>query len=520
MKGTWVQKPSNNITIIFIHGVLSGDSSCWTHANGTYWPKTLAENPDCHHLGIYSFEYKTGFFSGNYSLNDVVDALKEQLRLDGVTNSTALIFVCHSMGGIIARKYIVQNAAGIEREAKRIGLFLIASPSLGAEYANWLQPLAKFFKHSQASALRFAQDNVWLNGLDRDFINIKEGRHIEIRGKELVEDVFVVLPRFLLLNQVVAPISGAKYFGDAIKIPDSDHFSISKIQDNTDTKYRLLLDFISYYSPSAAASPSPTIDEKVVIKFSNEIDADLVSCQLQLENLIKNDALIEIIWPDETKNYEKQLIDVLGEAERYLKRDSIFFGEEPRQIADMASGIKSALRDMENLRQGALVRAPMLARSMIPYWTLSLESVIARSLANFITLVNFEIIAKAIYYFRHKALYEELFPKQYEYWFQVTKSTDRYSLIFPIKEEVCSVKISNISGVEIPFGAWFWGPKSEVLYSAKWKPGERIQGTWFDKYLIPQNELRLIAAPSDHIFLYDEKIDAIKVIDSRNNEIY
>jgi hypothetical protein len=129
------------------------------------------------------FTYKTGFFSGTYSLGDVVDALKEHMRLDGVMNRRRIVFVCHSMGGIVARRFLVQRAADLIENRKSIGLFLVASPSLGSGYANWLSPLARFFEHTQADALRFEQTNTWLMDLDRDFQNLKESERLSMNGK-------------------------------------------------------------------------------------------------------------------------------------------------------------------------------------------------------------------------------------------------------------------------------------------------------------------------------------------------
>ena len=110
MKGEWIQKPQQDITVIFVHGILSSAEDCWRHGNGTYWPELLVREEQFEGLGIYTFTYATSIFSGNYHLGDVVDALKEQLRLDNLLGEgQQLIFVCHSMGGIVVRKMIVDR---------------------------------------------------------------------------------------------------------------------------------------------------------------------------------------------------------------------------------------------------------------------------------------------------------------------------------------------------------------------------------------------------------------------------
>jgi hypothetical protein len=244
MQGEWTRKPQGDASVVFVHGILSSGKTCWRHKSGGYWPELLKDEPEFGSLGIYVFTYQTGFFSGSYRLGDVVDALKEQMRLDRVLESDRVIFVCHSMGGLVVRKFIVERATELIAEDKKIGLFLVASPSLGATYADWLSGLAKLVGHAQADALRFIRNNHWLMDLDKEFINLKEGGRLKIKGKELIEDRFVVLWKFFQ-RQVVEPFSGAKYFGEPYKVPKSDHFSIAKPKDKNEIQHRLLRKFIS-----------------------------------------------------------------------------------------------------------------------------------------------------------------------------------------------------------------------------------------------------------------------------------
>jgi anti-sigma regulatory factor (Ser/Thr protein kinase) len=244
--------------VVFVHGLLSDAINCWRHAAGAYWPQLVADDPQLADVGIYVFTYETDAFSANYRLGDVVDALKEHMRLDRVSDSKRLIFVCHSMGGIVVRKYVVERVTDLIARGVEIDLFLIASPSLGSTYANWLSPIAQVLGHAQVNALRFAQSNTWLNDLDKEFQNLKESGTLRVRGKELVEDKSVVLKR-LWRTQIVAPFSGARYFGESLKIPNSDHFSIAKPEGAKAFQHRLLVEFILDV-PKSDAIPSTRSD--------------------------------------------------------------------------------------------------------------------------------------------------------------------------------------------------------------------------------------------------------------------
>ena len=273
MSGEWLRKPAGSTTVVFVHGILSSGDTCWKNNNGTYWPTLIEKDAMLKGTGIYIFSYETSIFSGTYSLNDVVDALKEYLKLDKVIDSRNIIFVCHSMGGIVVRKYLVERRMDLIERNTFIGLFLLASPSLGAKYANFLKPLARLIGHTQADALRFEQDNIWLNGLDKEFINVKEAGRLQIEGKELVEDKSIVL-RSIIRNQVVEPFSAAKYFGEPFKVPKSDHFSIAKPNSPTAIQHRLLCEFIKASARSAKAVE--TKDETLSVE---TIEAPLDSIQ-------------------------------------------------------------------------------------------------------------------------------------------------------------------------------------------------------------------------------------------------
>jgi tetratricopeptide (TPR) repeat protein/TolB-like protein len=254
MKSGWLRKPASDACIVFVHGILSSGETCWRHDNATYWPDLVRFEPHLVAVGIYVFTYETGLFSGSYSLGDVVDSLKEQLRLDNVLECKHIIFVCHSMGGIVVRRFIVQRALELEKANIEVGLFLVASPSLGSSYADWLSPLAKLFGHSQADALRFVRHNEWLGDLDKDFLNLYASRTLHLAGKELVEDKFVYL-KGLFLHQVVEPFSGSKYFGEPYKVPASNHFTIAKPGDKNAIQHRLLVRFVEDFLRTSEQRP-------------------------------------------------------------------------------------------------------------------------------------------------------------------------------------------------------------------------------------------------------------------------
>ena len=345
MGGEWIRGPNIGVaSVVFVHGILSSGETCWKHKNGIYWPDLLKNEPRCTSLGIYVYSYQTGFSNGSYSLGDVVDDLKEHIiTLDKVIDSNKIIFVCHSMGGIVVRKFLVERVQDLLDRNIEVGLFLVASPSLGSKYANWLEPIAKFAGHAQAKALKFSQDNPWLNDLDKTFQNLKESGRLKVQGKELLEDKFIVLNK-LFRKQVVDSISGSRYFGESYKVPESDHFSIAKPQDKTAVQHRLLLAFINEISPEnfqdnqthhAAIDPIPSNDNKGVGDL-NETKPQGQLLQNWQNKLIKN--INEQLQRPDLSQVVEIFIQKLTQGNSNLKTDPIsiakylVFGEEDRHL--------------------------------------------------------------------------------------------------------------------------------------------------------------------------------------------
>jgi pimeloyl-ACP methyl ester carboxylesterase len=251
----WLRKPGNNeAVVVFVHGIISDGIQCWMAPNGRYWPALLAAdmeaNPALQNAGIFIFSYKTSVFSKTYSLGDIVDNLAAELGLQKIVDFQRIIFVCHSMGGIVVRRYLVREQLALMKRKTQFGLFFVASPSLGSVHANLLYPLIGLLRNSQAKILRFSQQNQWLNDLDKDFIKLLDSKALRITGKELVEDVPIQLARWRCFRitlswQTVPPYAAAKYFVDSFKVPDASHITICKPKDATEIQHRLLVEFVS-----------------------------------------------------------------------------------------------------------------------------------------------------------------------------------------------------------------------------------------------------------------------------------
>jgi pimeloyl-ACP methyl ester carboxylesterase len=197
-----VRESASDLIVIFVHGILSSGETAWGHPS---WPELLANDPDLQgqDIGVFVFTYQTSLRSRSYSVADVSDALREHFTLADLWRVGKVVFVCHSLGGIVVRRFLVANQARLIKLQPTIGLFLVATPSLGSRDANLFSLLSYTLQHTQAAALRFSQANTSLDELHRDFRTLLNSRQLTIKGRELTEDKAIKLKRWLGLRRLV-----------------------------------------------------------------------------------------------------------------------------------------------------------------------------------------------------------------------------------------------------------------------------------------------------------------------------
>jgi pimeloyl-ACP methyl ester carboxylesterase len=230
---------------VFIHGLFSSINSCWTSRNGIFWPTLVADDERLGSANVFCAEYHTNIFSGEYGVSDCARAVMGQLCRPTHSGKKRpidydeIIFVGHSLGGIISRYLLEYYRKDFEK--KRVGLVLMASPSIGSEYANKLGGFASLMKFRQAAELRTAND--LLRDLDFRFKDIVSGadKWPQLYGAEAVEHK----GPFFGLRQVVQHSSAGRYFGAPTVIPKTNHETIVKPESLDSASHNFLVDFYS-----------------------------------------------------------------------------------------------------------------------------------------------------------------------------------------------------------------------------------------------------------------------------------
>lgn len=224
----WHTRRGPSRCVVFVHGLGDDSRDCWYHASSdTYWPDLIRDSPAFHDYSIFLGGYYTSkVHSGSFGIADCAQELFGALSTPipggiSVLDHSAVIFVCHSLGGIVTR-YLLDHHREEFRD-KSVGLLLIASPSAGSAWADWAAYLAECLENQTVLTLR--TDSDLLGDLDDRFRDlISEGRIPRLKGAEACETRAYkgVLPK------IVSGKSAGRYFGKVTKLPRTDHSTCVK----------------------------------------------------------------------------------------------------------------------------------------------------------------------------------------------------------------------------------------------------------------------------------------------------
>jgi len=241
--------------IVFIHGILSNGEDAWKSKTGAYWPKLLADKIADANITIATFSYWTDFGSGDYGIDDAANALWENICHFDFRN---VVFVGHSMGGIVARDLIVTRQRAMVN--KKILLFLVSSPSQGAWIATLLRPLV----HKQARQLE--PGSLYLESLNRATKLLIKERQIIVDG--VIESAFVDLLDYSTASEFIA---------DPYRIPGHGHIKVAKPEGSGDLQAQKLLRFISENVRDLKSPNSRPSDRRTPLSRKTELASDLAA---------------------------------------------------------------------------------------------------------------------------------------------------------------------------------------------------------------------------------------------------
>ncbi|KAI5847028.1 hypothetical protein DFP73DRAFT_592874 [Morchella snyderi] len=249
-----------DVDIVAVHGLGGHRKKTWQHKKTKFcWLEELGKD-SC--LGgtarVFTFGYDASvvFTRSTARITTIADNLLEAMRRiregDQLAVNRPIIFVCHSLGGIIVKKAMLNAVHNPTHGAlfhSVFGIIFLGTPHQGSNSANLASTvinISKLSKRSKASGLLGALevDSEILEAISNDFRHHSSG---ENRKFEKIVSIFetritpglreVVVPR----NSAVLGLSGE--IENQIGM-ETDHRGLCKFQSADSPLFRVLFDYI------------------------------------------------------------------------------------------------------------------------------------------------------------------------------------------------------------------------------------------------------------------------------------
>lgn len=228
-------------SVVFIHGLNSSSGGTWSRMIDLF--RKDAEVSD---LNFATYGYPSRLFAlpiiGQRfaTIQELANGLRTELRLRH-DNANHIILVGHSLGGVIARQFLLEQAKqGID--LNRYSIAMYASPHLGSRWAGLQGILAP----SQNHLVQLNRNGDLLTTINSDWAVLKID--------EKLKSLYVSGSG----DRIVSHLSSQPYLGNfrAETLPAYNHSNITQARNHADARFLTLRKFVIDCSPPIQRSPS------------------------------------------------------------------------------------------------------------------------------------------------------------------------------------------------------------------------------------------------------------------------
>ncbi|KAI9855850.1 MAG: hypothetical protein M1813_009369 [Trichoglossum hirsutum] len=212
------------VDIVFIHGLTGSSNKTWLDKNGLYWPIELLSK-DISDTRILAFGYNADMVnfwnpaSQNRISNHALDLLGDlsRLRLGTDSENRKIIFVAHSLGGLVTEDAIFIASGSAEIHIRQVGtcttaIAFLGTPHFGSDLAGWAEfggRIAKIMKHANTDIVSV------LKPRSEMLAKVQDGFYNVLRLREK-ENTQIAITCFY--EELAVPLAGE----DMTKYPNSD----------------------------------------------------------------------------------------------------------------------------------------------------------------------------------------------------------------------------------------------------------------------------------------------------------
>ena len=144
---------SRGVDIVFLHGLMGDAKDTWQHdGDATFWPKWLGDESQSFGVWTVGYDASASDWAGStMPLHDRAENIRTILKNKRIGSSRKVIFVTHSLGGLVV-KQLLRNASELGTEEDKTlakntaAVVFLATPHAGSNEADFMKRLNSIFK--------------------------------------------------------------------------------------------------------------------------------------------------------------------------------------------------------------------------------------------------------------------------------------------------------------------------------------------------------------------------------------
>lgn len=242
----WVQQatPPSRVAVVFVHGLFGDTDGTWTNANGKSFFTLLKSAPGIgNQVDIFAFGFTSNKLkSGSLDIREAANMLEQSLQYNGVWNYPTVVFVAHSMGGLVAMREMIDNPS--HRDKVPLMVFY-ATPQEGSQITAIAQHVVN---NPAVRQMLMADQNDFLQLLSDEWGRLPE------QDKPTIICAYEKAP---LAGVMIVPWSSATRFCKDVPtaIEGTDHLTIVKPDRLTHPSVMVLVNALNKYVFGSSSEP-------------------------------------------------------------------------------------------------------------------------------------------------------------------------------------------------------------------------------------------------------------------------
>ncbi|RYO99261.1 hypothetical protein DL763_001625 [Monosporascus cannonballus] len=290
--------PDAKVDIVLVHGLNGDPQKTWTAKNGVFWPADLLPTSlrDAR-ANILVYGYNADVYSkkhGSHPSDNFIYLHAQTLvtslthyRKDEQTTHNPIIWVCHSLGGILAKRALLYSndlKASQHEDYRSIyvstyGIVFLGTPHTGSEMAAWgtvLQAMSdavvpkSFFQSESVLLKTLKRDNETLQNINNHFLDIYQRFKILMAHENHKTDLRGARMLIVDANSAGPQLPGVTYY--AI---EATHSGMCKFENKNAPGYRTIVTAIRDWvgeAPDVIATRWRVEDEEKLARAKHEIE--------------------------------------------------------------------------------------------------------------------------------------------------------------------------------------------------------------------------------------------------------